>query len=168
MSNSDVHDLMNRAGLLVWLLILMMQGRLLQSSSIERIFKLKCLDEISFFHLPFQMNELPQPKFLNKTLREMNIGTYENVVTVCITTYSYTCNKWASLWENRSSGFQTWSDTNRPVQSEKMARGLKFWIKEVKGLYYPCSKNKGADQLCGYRTADLRVCFRLCKKPFFS
>lgn len=32
------------------------------------------------------MNELPQPKFLNKTLREMNIGTYENVVTAKPTT----------------------------------------------------------------------------------
>ena len=30
-----------------------------------------------------------------------------------------------------------------------MARGLKFWIYEVEGLYYLCSKNKGADQLHG-------------------
>ena len=30
--------------------------------------------------------------------------------------------------KNRSSGFPTWSDTNRAVQSEKMARGLKFCI----------------------------------------
>ena len=49
-----------------------------------------------------------------------------------------------------------------------MARGLKFWIKEVEGLYYPCSENKGADQLRGYREADLRLCFRICKKPVFS
>ena len=35
------------------------------------------------FYFPFQMNELPQPKFLNNTLKEMGIGTYENVVTVC-------------------------------------------------------------------------------------
>ena len=35
---------------------------------------------------------------------------------------------WASLWENRSSGFPTRSDTNRAVQSQKMARGLKFCI----------------------------------------
>ena len=41
------------------------------------------------------------------------------------------------------------SDTNRAVQSQKMARGLKFRIKQVKGLYYPCSENKGADQLSG-------------------
>ena len=26
-------------------------------------------------------------------------------------------------------------------------------------MYYPCSENKGADQLRGYREADLRLCF---------
>ena len=49
-----------------------------------------------------------------------------------------------------------------------MAGGLKFRIYEVEGLYYPCSENKGADQLRGYREADLRLCFRICKKPVFS
>ena len=39
---------------------------------------------------------------------------------------------------------------------------MKFCIEEVEGLYYPCSENKGADQLCSYCTADLRLCFRLC------
>ena len=28
-------------------------------------------------------------------------------------------------------------------------------------LYYPSSENKGADQLHGYREADLRLCFRI-------
>ena len=68
----------------------------------------------------------------------------------------------ASSRENRSSGFPTRSDTNRAVQPHKMDRGLKFWIKKVEGLYYPCSENKGADE------ADLRLCFRICKKPVFS
>ena len=36
----------------------------------------------------------------------------------------------------------TWSDTNQAVQPQKLARGLKFRIKEVDGLYYPCSENK--------------------------
>ena len=49
-----------------------------------------------------------------------------------------------------------------------MARGLKFRIQEVEELYDPCSENKGADQLHGYREADLRLCFRICKKPVFS
>ena len=49
-----------------------------------------------------------------------------------------------------------------------MARGLKCIIHEVEGLYYPCGENKGADQLRGYREADLRLCFRICKKPVFS
>ena len=29
-----------------------------------------------------------------------------------------------------------------------------------------CSENKGADQMCGYRTADLRLCFHICKSRF--
>ena len=33
-------------------------------------------------------------------------------------------------------------------------------------MYYPSSEIKGADQLRGYREADLRLCFRICKKPF--
>ena len=37
----------------------------------------------------------------------------------------------------------------------------------MEGLYYSCSENKGADQLRGYREADLRLCFRICKKPVF-
>ena len=48
-----------------------------------------------------------------------------------------------------------------------MAKGLKFRIKVDKGFYYPCRENKGADQLRGYREADLRLCFRNCKKPAF-
>ena len=35
-------------------------------------------------------------------------------------------------------------------------------------MYYPCSENKGADQLCSYCTADLRLCFRLCKLLVYS
>ena len=34
------------------------------------------------------------------------------------------------------------TQTTRP---QNMARGLKFRILEVEGLYYPCSENKGAD-----------------------
>ena len=59
-------------------------------------------------------------------------------------------------------------DTNRAVQSQKMVRGLKFWIKIVEELYYPCSENKGADQLRSYCEADLRLCFRLCRLLDFS
>ena len=35
-------------------------------------------------------------------------------------------------------------------------------------MYYPCSESKGADQLRGYREADLRLCFRIGKNPVFS
>ena len=70
--------------------------------------------------------------------------------------------------ENRSSGFTTRSDTNRPVQSQKQARSLKFWISEEEKLYYPSSENKGADQLRSYCEADLRLCFRIGNNPVFS
>ena len=50
----------------------------------------------------------------------------------------------------------------------KMAIDLKFRIKEVEGLHYLCRENKGADQLCDYREADLRLCFRICKTLVFS
>ena len=48
-----------------------------------------------------------------------------------------------------------------------MAMGLKFWIEEIKGLYYLCSENKSADQLLGYCTADLRLCFSHMQKAGF-
>ena len=35
-------------------------------------------------------------------------------------------------------------------------------------MYYPCSENKGGDQLRGYREADLRLCFRIGKNPVLS
>ena len=49
-----------------------------------------------------------------------------------------------------------------------MARGLKFRILVEEVMYFPGSENKGADQLRGYREADLRLCFRiiLCKSRF--
>ena len=64
--------------------------------------------------------------------------------------------------------FPTRSDTNQAVQPHKLARGLKLCIQEVEGLFYLCSENKGADQLRGYREADLRLCFRIGEKPVFS
>ena len=51
------------------------------------------------------------------------------------------------------------SDTNQPVESQKQARSLKFWIYVEEGLYFLCSENKGTYQLRGYREADLRLCF---------
>ena len=34
-------------------------------------------------------------------------------------------------------------DTNRPVQSQKRARSMKFWSEVEEELYYPSSGNKG-------------------------
>ena len=59
----------------------------------------------------------------------------------------------------------TRSDTNQAVQLQKMARGLKLCIEVEDGLYYLFSENKGADQLRGYREADLHLCF--CPRTLF-
>ena len=61
------------------------------------------------------------------------------------------------------------SVTNQAVQLQMMARGLKFRIKKVEGSYYlcTCSENKGADQLRGYREADLRLLFSHMQKAGF-
>ena len=69
-------------------------------------------------------------------------------------------------FEPWSVWFPTWFDTNQAVQLQKLARGLKFRILKVEGSYYLCSENKGADQLRGYREADLRLC--LYAKCWFS
>ena len=63
--------------------------------------------------------------------------------------------------------FSNRSDTNRAVQAQKMARDWKFWIWHVEELFYPCSENKGADQLRSYCEADLCICFRICKMFVF-
>ena len=64
--------------------------------------------------------------------------------------------------------FRTWSNTNQAAELQKMARVLKFRINKEEGSYYLCSENKDADQLCGYREADLRLCFPICKMLLFS
>ena len=51
------------------------------------------------------------------------------------------------------------SDTNRPVQLQKMDRSLKFRTYEEEKLYCPCCENKGA---------DLRLCFRIGKNLVFD
>ena len=64
--------------------------------------------------------------------------------------------------------FPNRSDTNQAAQSQKQARRLKFLIYEEGEVYYPCSENKGADQLRSNREADLRLCFRICRSLVFS
>ena len=63
--------------------------------------------------------------------------------------------------------FPNRSDTNQAAQSQKQAKGLNFRIEEEE-VYYLCSENKGADQLRGYREADLHLCFRICRLLVFS
>ena len=63
--------------------------------------------------------------------------------------------------------FLTRSDTNWPVQSQEQARTLKFQIKEEEVLHCLWSENKGTDQPCSYCTADLGLCFRICRVLVF-
>ena len=70
--------------------------------------------------------------------------------------------------EKTTMWFPNRFDTNQAAQPQKQARSLKFRIKEEEEVYYPCSENKGADQLRNYCEADLHLCFRLCKLLVFS
>ena len=63
-------------------------------------------------------------------------------------------------------GFPTRSDTNRAAPLLNEARGLKRQISKVQGLCYPCSENKGADQLRDYREAKLICVFVFADAKF--
>ena len=60
--------------------------------------------------------------------------------------------------------------TRKPVfgvsESHKMVRGSKFRIYEEEGLYYPCSENKGADQLRGFAKLICVFVFAYAKSRF--
>ena len=90
---------------------------------------------------------------LSRTLQEM--GLFIFMIT----------NSLSRVTKKLSSGFPTRSNTNQAVQPQKMARCLKFLIKEVEGLYYLCSNNKGADQLADLR---LKAGFLLTRLNFIS
>ena len=63
--------------------------------------------------------------------------------------------------------FPNRSDTNQAVQSQKQVTWRIEILDLKKEVYYPCSENKGADQLRGYREADLRLFFRICRLLVF-
>ena len=65
--------------------------------------------------------------------------------------------------DNLASGFPTRFNTNQAVWPQEIARGLKFHMYVVQGLYYLCSENKGADQLLGYCAHHViyKTCFRM-------
>ena len=64
--------------------------------------------------------------------------------------------------------FPNRSNTNKSVQTQKMARGWKFSICQIgkKRTCTICSENKGSDQLRSYCEADLRLCFAYAKCLF--
>ena len=69
--------------------------------------------------------------------------------------------------ENRSLECPTRSDTNRSVQRQKIARGFKFRIYEVEGLYYPCiAKTKVLISFAVTATLICAFVFAYAKKRF--
>ena len=59
-------------------------------------------------------------------------------------------------------GFPTQSDTYQAVQPQKMARGSKFQISMIEGLYYLCIENKGLVTLqliCAFVFSDAKSKF---------
>ena len=70
---------------------------------------------------------------------------------------------WVASWENQRFGF-------RPRLTQIRLCSYRRWLEawNFEGLYYLYSENKGADQLRGYREADLRLRFRICKMLIFS
>ena len=67
--------------------------------------------------------------------------------------FNFTC-------EEKICIFHSWL---RAVKPQK----IEISDKVVEGLYFPCSENKGVDQLRGYHEADRRLCFRICKIAAF-
>ena len=63
--------------------------------------------------------------------------------------------------------FRSGLTQTRAAQLQKMAKGLKFQIKQIKGLCY-VYENKGADQLHSCHAVDLHLCFRISKEQVFS
>ena len=117
------------------------------------------------FYLAFLIHRTTKGTYYHKLLRLLcryALVYFVTKHTINITRHLSRVMRKPTFW------FPTWSDTNQAVQLQKMARGLKFWIKKVKGLDCVCSENKGDDQLHGYREADLRLCFRICQTLVFS
>ena len=68
-----------------------------------------------------------------------------------------TVSKRAASWENQQCDFRTGLTQTGLYSHRSRLEALNFGFKEKKELYYPCSENKGADQLRGYCEADLRL-----------
>ena len=56
----------------------------------------------------------------------------------------------------------------KAVQPQKMARGLKFWIEEVEGLCYLCSKTKALISCAVTVQLICTFVFAFAKKQVFS
>ena len=55
-------------------------------------------------------------------------------------------------------GLATRQDSNQPAQLMRLARALKFWLRQVEVLYYPGSEQQMCWSDCGDVQADLCLC----------
>ena len=106
--------------------------------------------------LPFQCQLLIGPSHTNEIILK-GCKTEKNIIDI----YHCCCCYMSRFMRKPTMWFPNRSDTNWTVLSQKMARSLKFQIYVEEELYYPCSKCKGADQLCSYCETDLHLCFRI-------
>ena len=90
---------------------------------------------------------------------------------------SFSCSLMSRVMRKPAFWFPTWSHTNQAVQPQKMARGLKFRIEEVEGLYYMylCSENKSlmscavtAQLICAFVFAYAKNCFFMTRLIFYD
>ena len=69
-----------------------------------------------------------------------------------------TYNKWASSRQYLSSGFPTKRDSNQSPQLQRLARTLKFRLKQVEIWYLPVSEEQRRWSVCADAQAGLRLC----------
>ena len=95
-------------------------------------------------------------------------GSFVLISQLCLLSLDNQCLNMRPHMIKPTMWFPNRSYTNQTVQSQKMARDMKFRIYEEEEVYYLCRENKGADQLHSYREADLRLCFCICRLLVFS
>ena len=77
---------------------------------------------------------------------------------------------WASLWENQPSGFSVQVPYKPGCAASEDGKRLEILDLGSRGnvLSVGVTNTKVLIQLCGYRKADLHLCFCICKNQDFS
>ena len=88
------------------------------------------------------------------------------IAAVCFACFSK--HIWAVWWENQQCGFWPGLTQTRLYSHWRWLEAGNFVFRKKRYCTIQVTKNKGADQLRGYREADLRLCFRICRLLVFS